>query len=96
MSNQLRLKYECFVPSSLDRQMYSKNLSMVEDLAPADSYVDYIICKLADGTYRTIINIRSVCGKFYSEAQGISPLVSLQQAKKSILNTLEDWKKWRF
>ena len=91
-----QLKYIHFTPSKIDKQSCAKDLSHIEDLAPADSYVDFLICKLADGTYRTVINIRSACGKFCSDASGLSLLNSLQSAKKSILKNLAEWKKWRF
>ena len=58
------LKFRHFIPSSSDQQLCNSHLTMIQDLAPADSYVDVIVDKLADGTFRTVISIKAICGKF--------------------------------
>ncbi|MBC7419690.1 MAG: hypothetical protein H7328_03085 [Bdellovibrio sp.] len=94
MKNELSFKH--FIPSYADQQTFTTHLSMIEDLAPADSTVSMIVNKLADGTYHTIIDIKSFCGKFYSEAKEITSLASIKTAKNTVLSKILDWKKKRF
>ncbi|MBC7743010.1 MAG: hypothetical protein H7061_12490 [Bdellovibrionaceae bacterium] len=94
MKNQLM--FEHFKPSYADQQLCTNHFSMIEDLAPADSTIQMIVKKMADGTFHTIIDIKAFCGKFYSEAQDIASLKSIQIAKKSILGKISDWKSLRF
>ena len=94
MKNQLLFTH--FKPSYADHQICSNYFTMIEDLAPADSTVSMIVNKMADGTFHTIIDIKSFCGKFYSEAKDLSSLNSIKAAKNTVLNKISDWKKLRF
>lgn len=91
-----QLSFTHFNPSPADRQTFSNQLSMIQDLAPADSTVCMIISKLADGTYHTIIDIKAFCGKFYSEAKEMTSLASMKSAKHHVLSEILDWKRLRF
>ena len=94
MKNQVLFKH--FSPSYADQQAFTNHFSMIQDLAPADSSVMMIVNKLSDGTFHTIIDIKALCGKFYSEAKEISSLASIKQAKNVVLGKILDWKKIRF
>ena len=94
MNNTLLFKH--FSPSYADQQAFTNHFSMIQDLAPADSTISMIVNKMADGTYHTIIDIKSFCGKFYSEAKELSSLASIKTAKNAVLGKILDWKKLRF
>ena len=94
MNNQLQFKH--FIPSYADQQVCSKYFSIIEDLAPSDSNVKMIVNKMADGTFHTIIDIKSFCGKFYSEAKELTSMNSIISAKNTVLGKISDWKKLRF
>ena len=94
MKNQLMFKH--FKPSYADQAEYSNHFTMIEDLAPADSNISMIVKKMADGTFHTIIDIKAFCGKFYSEAQEITSINSIQLAKKLVLKKISEWKALRF
>ena len=88
--------FKHFKPTYADQQIYTNHLSMIEDLAPADSTIQMIVKKMSDGTFHTIIDIKAICGKFYSEAQELTSMNSIQLAKKSILSKISEWKRLRF
>jgi uncharacterized membrane protein len=94
MQNQLLFKH--FSPSYADHQVCSKYFSMIEDLAPSDSNVQMIVNKMADGTFHTIIEIKSFCGKFYSEAKELTSMNSIKSAKNAVLGKISEWKKLRY
>ncbi len=94
MQNQLLFKH--FSPSYADQQTFTNHFSMIQDLAPADSTVSMIVNKMADGTFHTIIEIKALCGKFYSEAKEITSLASIKTAKNTVLAKILDWKRLRF
>ncbi len=93
-NNQLQFKH--FSPSYADHQVCANYFSMVQDLAPADSNISMIVNKLADGTFHTIIDIKSFCGKFYCEAKELTSVNSIKEAKNKVLGKISDWKKQRF
>ncbi len=91
-----RLQFTHFIPSYADRQTFTNHFSMIQDLAPADSTVSMIVNKMADGTFHTIIEIKALCGKFYSEAKEMTSLSSIKTAKNTVLAKILEWKKLRF
>lgn len=88
-------------PGGSDFVFCSELMSRIDDLAPSDASVSAIINRLADGTYHTLIPVRSAesrfaGGQFYAEAKTRSLLSSLMQAQAEVLKKLGEWKRERY
>src|SRR5690349_12083665 len=94
MENQVAFHH--FVPKNKDQESCSELISRVDESAPSDSSVTAFVDRLADGTFRTVISVKAVCGKFYSEATNFSLVSSIKQAQQAMLNSLDEWKSRRF
>ena len=90
------LTYPNVAPDLVDQPACDSILSRIDDLAPSDSHIEAIISLLKDGTYHSIIAINAVCGRFQSEAKTNSLVSSLNQAQRSMLLILSEWKGQRF
>lgn len=88
-------------PGGSEFALCSELMSRVDELAPSDSSVSARISRLADGTYHTLIPIRSADrkfagGQFYAEAKTRSLISSLKAAQAEMLMKLREWKSERF
>ncbi|GEM_PF-2767443 len=94
MENQVR--YKDFTPNKSEQQVCSNILSMINELAPSDSFVQAKVKQDVDGTYKASIQISASCGDFKSECTDNSLLSSFKKAQNDILNEVKEWKSHRF
>lgn len=94
MENQVR--YKDFTPNKNEQQVCSNILTMINDLAPSDSYIQARVKQGPDGTYKSSIIISALCGDFKSECTDTSLVSSFKKAQHGIISEVNKWKSHRF
>ncbi|MBL7543344.1 MAG: hypothetical protein JNL11_05980 [Bdellovibrionaceae bacterium] len=88
--------YTHFTPDQKERQVCSDILTMINDLAPSDSFVEAHVNQESDGTYKARISVDAIFGHFKSESSDLSFSNSLKKAQRGLLENLVEWKSQRF
>lgn len=88
--------YKHFTPNHQQRRVCADILTMINELAPSDSFVEAQVNQEADGSYKASISVDAMCGNFKSESSDSSFLRSLIKAQRGLLENLDEWKTQRF
>lgn len=71
-------------------------MEAIDEMAPSDSWVNANVDRQPDGLYQVRIRVRSSRGRFATEAETFSLVSSFKQAQRSMLRSLDEWKRNRF
>ncbi len=91
-----QVNYTHFTPDRKDQQSCTQIISMINDLAPSDSYVEARVDQSEDGSFNASISVSASCGDFKAESSGFSLLGSFKKAQRGILDSMNEWKSKRF
>lgn len=90
------IKYTHFTPNKNEKAICSDLLSIINDLAPSNSFIAAFVDQDTDGTYKASISVDAVCGTFHVESSDSSLLTSFMKAQKDLMKNLSEWKTQRF